>query len=40
MKLGNWDIRPLGGGWGCLGMIVYSIIASIALTILLNWVVR
>ena len=40
MRLGNWDLRPLGGGLGCLWMIVISIVASIVLTVLLNWVVR
>ena len=40
MRLGNWDPRPLGGGLGCLWMIVISIVASIVLTVLLNWVVR
>ena len=40
MRLGNWDLRPLGGGQGCLWMIVISIVASIVLTVLLNWLVR
>ena len=30
------QIRPLGGTAGCLGMILFSIIASIVLTVLLN----
>lgn len=30
------QIRPLGGAPGCLGMIVFSILASILLTVLLN----
>ncbi len=38
--MGRWDVRPLGGRLGCLWMVVISIIASITLTILLNWVVR
>lgn len=29
-------IRPLGGAMGCLGMILFSIIASVLLTLLLN----
>ena len=29
-------IRPLGGGLGCLMMIVISIVLSVLLTILLN----
>ncbi len=40
MRLGRWEIRPLGGGVGCLVMILISILASIALTVLLNLLVR
>jgi len=29
-------IRPLGGGLGCLMMIVISIVLSVLLTVLLN----
>ena len=29
-------VRPLGGGLGCLMMIVISIVLSVLLTILLN----
>jgi hypothetical protein len=29
-------IRPLGGRLGCLLMIVFSVLASVVLTILLN----
>jgi hypothetical protein len=36
MRLGNIDIRPLGGGRGCLTMILVSVILSILLTVLLN----
>jgi hypothetical protein len=36
MRFGRWDIRPLGGGPGCLTMIVISVVASIVLTVLLN----
>lgn len=32
----NIQIRPLGGLPGCLGMILFSIIASVVLTLLLN----
>ena len=37
---GGFRIRPLGGAPGCLGMIVFSIVASVVLTILLNLAVR
>lgn len=32
-------VRPLGGVWGCLGMIAFSVIASVVLTVLLNLIV-
>jgi hypothetical protein len=34
------EIRPLGGGIGCLVMIGLSILASVVLTILLNLLLR
>lgn len=36
MKLGNWEVRPLGGAWGCLAMVVVSIVASVVFTVVLN----
>lgn len=36
MRIGNTEIRPLGGGLGCLLMILFSVLTSIALTVLLN----
>jgi hypothetical protein len=36
MRIGRWDVRPLGGGWGCLAMITISVVLSIVLTLLLN----
>jgi hypothetical protein len=36
----NVEVRPLGGGAGCLAMIVSSIVISVLLTVILNWVVR
>jgi hypothetical protein len=36
MRIGRWDVRPLGGGLGCLAMIVFSVVASVLLTVLLN----
>ncbi len=41
MRLGrNVQVRPLGGAVGCLGMIFFSVLASIVLTIVLNLVLR
>ncbi|REG01041.1 hypothetical protein DFJ67_7113 [Asanoa ferruginea] len=36
MRLGNTEVRPLGGGIGCLLMIAISVIASIILTVVFN----
>jgi hypothetical protein len=36
MRVGNVEVRPLGGGLGCLLMIAFSILASVVLTILIN----
>jgi hypothetical protein len=30
------QIRPLGGAPGCLGMILFSIVASVLLTVIVN----
>jgi hypothetical protein len=40
MRLGNWEIRPLGGGLGCLTMILVSVVLSVILTVLLNLIAR
>ncbi|WP_281175518.1 hypothetical protein [Nitriliruptor alkaliphilus] len=41
MRIGrNLDVRPLGGRPGCLAMILFSILASIALTVVLNLLLR
>jgi hypothetical protein len=40
VKLGRWDVQPLGGGIGCFAMILLSVIASIVLTVLLNLLIR
>lgn len=36
MRNGRFEVRPLGGGPGCLAMIAISVIASVLLTVLLN----
>jgi len=37
MRLGrNIEVRPLGGKAGCLGMLAFSALASLLLTLLLN----
>ena len=32
----NFEVRPLGGGLGCLAMILISIVASVVLTLVVN----
>ena len=39
MRFGNWEVRPLGGGPGCLAMILVSIALSVIGTVLLNLLV-
>jgi len=34
------QVRPLGGGLGCLAMLLFSIVASVVLTVLLNLLLR
>lgn len=37
VRIGNWDVRPLGGALGCVVMLLVSVLASIVLTVLVNW---
>jgi hypothetical protein len=39
MRIGNLEIRPLGGGLGCLVMLLVSVALSLICTVLLNVVV-
>ena len=36
MRMGNAEIRPLGGGLGCLAMILISVVVSVVLTVVVN----
>jgi hypothetical protein len=36
MRFGNVDVRPLGGGVGCLAMVALSVVLSVLLTLLVN----
>ena len=38
MRIGDWDVRPLGGATGCLLMIVVSVLLSVLATLVLNLV--
>ena len=40
MRIGRWEVRPLGGATGCLVMILVSIVASVVLTVLVNLILR
>lgn len=33
-------VRPVGGGAGCLAMILFSVVASVILTVALNLLLR
>jgi hypothetical protein len=34
------EVRPLGGGLGCLFMVLFSLVASVVLTVLVNLLLR
>jgi hypothetical protein len=36
MRIGNTEIRPLGGGVGCLVMVLVSVVLSVLCTVGLN----
>lgn len=40
MRMGNTEVRVLGGAPGCLLMILVSVVLSVLLTVLLNLFVR
>ncbi len=40
MRIGNVEVRPLGGGLGCLLMIVVSLVLSVVLTVGVNLLLR
>jgi hypothetical protein len=41
MRIGrNVEVRPLGGGVGCVAMILFSLIASVLLTVVVNVLAR
>ena len=40
MRIGNSQIRPVGGAAGCLTMILVSVVLSVILTVVLNFVLR
>lgn len=40
MRFRNVEVRPLGGGLGCLSMILVSIVASVLLTVVANLLLR
>ena len=40
MRIGGMEIRPLGGGPGCLMMILISVVLSVLLTVILNLLIR
>jgi hypothetical protein len=41
MRIGrNVEVRPLGGDVGCLTMILFSVLASVVLTVVVNVLAR
>lgn len=40
MRFGNTDIRAAGGGPGCLAMLLFSLVASVLLTVAVNVLIR
>ncbi len=40
MRIRNVDVRPLGGGLGCLVMILVSVVLSLVLTFCANALIR
>jgi hypothetical protein len=40
MRIGNTEVRPLGGAWGCLAMIAISVVLSVLCTVGLNLISR
>jgi hypothetical protein len=40
MRLGNTEIRPLGGGMGCLVMVLGSVLLSVLCTVGANLLIR
>ncbi|WFE27776.1 hypothetical protein O7623_00735 [Solwaraspora sp. WMMD791] len=40
MRIGNTEVRPLGGGIGCLLMLLVSLLLSVVATIVLNVALR
>jgi hypothetical protein len=40
VRIGNVEVRPLGGGPGCLLMVLVSVALSVLLTVGLNLFIR
>jgi hypothetical protein len=40
MRFGNVEVRPLGGGLGCLLMIIGSVLLSVLCTVGANLLIR
>lgn len=38
VRFGNVEVRPLGGGVGCLAMLLVSVVLSVLLTVIVNLV--
>jgi hypothetical protein len=40
MRMGNTEVRAVGGGMGCLTMILVSVVLSVLLTVVVNLLLR
>jgi hypothetical protein len=40
VRMGRYEVQPLGGGVGCLGMLLFSVLASMLLTLIVNLIAR
>ena len=40
VRMGRYDVQPLGGGAACLGMLLFSLLASVFLTVVVNLLLR
>jgi hypothetical protein len=40
MRFGNVEVRPLGGGLGCLLMVIGSVLLSVLCTVGANLLIR
>lgn len=40
MRMGRYEVQPMGGGRGCLTMLLVSVVLSLLLTVAVNVLLR